>query len=315
MKPTRWIAVAALILLAADTPKPYPRSVPPPPNFPEILDTPREVIAADGTKLVLHEWAPPNVPASRPVVLFIHGIGMHGEPYGAVGAGFTAREITFDALDLRGHGRSGGIHGELARPEVLRSDIAAAIDHVRKRRPQATIFLAGESMGGLLAADYARRGDRRLSGLILLVPAFAVDRSRLQGPRGAGGLFRIPLDSKEKLAQTVRDPAFVEARRADPLALHEVRLRYLLTILMIQSDWPQAAAEIRLPLFIAVAGRDQVVDSAVAKRVFDGVATPKPDKVWRKWDDAFHALCWDPAAPQIIAELASWILDQEARRR
>src|SRR5271156_3213580 len=105
------LLVAAFSVGAGEEPKPYPRSVAPPENFPEIADAPRTVIAPDGIKLVVHEWAPPNVAAERPVVLFIHGIGMHGQPYGAISAGFTARGITFDALDLRGHGRSGGFRG------------------------------------------------------------------------------------------------------------------------------------------------------------------------------------------------------------
>lgn len=309
MKRALCVALTA-VFLAGAAPRPYPRSVPYPANFPPIPDTPQTITAADRTELVLHEWTPPQVGEERPIVLLIHGIGMHGAPYDAVSAGFTARGITFDALDLRGHGRSGGARGELGRPDTVRADIGVAVDAIHKQRPKAPIFLAGESMGGLLAADYAGQAGKKLAGLILLAPAFGVDHARLQG----GGIFRISLDSKDKMAATVRDPNFIEARIADPLALHEVRLRYLITILMIQNEWPQAAPQLRLPVYIAVAGRDQVVDNAATRRVFDAVGTPRPDKVWRKWDDAYHALCWDPAAPTLIGEVAAWVLDREARR-
>src|SRR5262245_11839493 len=114
-----------------------------------------KVSARDGTQLRVHEWAPPEPQKGKPVVLFIHGIGMHGKPYGSIAAGFTSKGLTFVVPDLRGHGLSKGTRGELAEPYVLRADLGAVIGLVHKHHPGAPVVLAGESMGGLLAADYA----------------------------------------------------------------------------------------------------------------------------------------------------------------
>src|SRR5262249_26453720 len=155
-----------------------------------------EVVARDGTKLVVHRWTPAKAAADKPVVVFLHGIGMHGEPYAAVAAGFTSKQVTLVVPDLRGHGRSGGMRGKLAESAVLRSDLGEIIGLVNKRHPQAPVYLAGESMGGLLAADYAVRGERRLAGLILLAPAFKVHDSQIT-LEGFGEFLtrKIPLNS------------------------------------------------------------------------------------------------------------------------
>jgi alpha-beta hydrolase superfamily lysophospholipase len=289
--------------------EPYPRTVPLPRDCPEPRYARMEVAARDGLKLTVHEWAPPQLVAGKPVVLLIHGIGFHGEPYGSVAAGFTCRGITLAALDLRGHGRS---QGELAELQVIRSDIGAALELMSRRHPNAPVYLAGESMGGLVAADYARRGEKRLAGLVLLAPAFGVHPSRVQPAAGVAGFLkngRIALDTPENLAATTRDEQFVKAKRADPLALHAVRPLYLAWIARQQLEWPRAAGEIKCPLYIAIAGQDKVVDNKVSGMVYAGAGVPNGQKKrWKEWREAYHSLCWDPATPQVVADVVEWML-------
>lgn len=301
-----WVAVSfSGTVLSAETP--YPLSIPVPTGSPAPIYRQLEVSARDGTKLVVHEWAPPKAPADKPVVLFVHGIGMHGEPYGAVAAGFTSHNLTFMVPDLRGHGRSQGERGELAEPHVLRADLGAVIGLVHQRHPGAPIVLVGDSMGGLLAADYAWRGERRLAGLALLVPAFGVHPSQIR-LAALGNLFQERVSLDEKLEASTRDRGFIKARRADKLAVHEVKPSYLLTIAGLQREWPRPAAEIKVPLFVGVAGKDQIINNAVAKQVYELAGTPKEEKTWRKWDEAYHTVCWDPMTPQVVEELARWVL-------
>jgi alpha-beta hydrolase superfamily lysophospholipase len=295
----------------------YPLSIPVPPGGPAPVYRRLEVSARDGLKLLVHEWAPQKPVAGKPVALFLHGIGMHGEPYGAVAAGFTSRNVPFIVPDLRGHGRSEGPRGELASPHVLRADIGAVIDAIRKRYPDAPVVLLGDSMGGVIATDYAWRGEKRLAGLALMVPAFGLNPSQWSQP---GGDFtnlltngRISLGTEAKMRPSTQSEGFLKARLADKLALPEVKLSYLTTIAEMQTEWPRAAAGINVPLFVCVGGKDQVIDNALARRFFDRTATPKEDKTWRKADGAYHTVCWDPATPELIAELVQWILARSSK--
>jgi lysophospholipase len=235
---------------------------------------------------------------------------MHGEPYGSIAAGFTSRGLVLVVPDLRGHGRSEGKRGELAEPHILRADLGAVIDVVRQRYPGAPVVLAGESMGGLLAADYAWRGEQRLAGLALLAPAFALSGDQFKPGALVKDLFgtRVSLEDGGKLADSTREPGFIKARKADALAIHEVERTYLGVLWRLQVEVPLAAPEVKLPLFVAVAEKDRVIDNGAAKTFHDRAGTPKEKKTWRKWDRACHTLCWDPVTPELIEELAKWVL-------
>jgi alpha-beta hydrolase superfamily lysophospholipase len=288
-------------------------------GYPELVSTPAgapkprydrfSVAARDDTKLIVHEWAPAKVVAGKPVVLFLHGIGMHGQAYSAVQAGFTMRDLALIVPDLRGHGDSGGTHGEMAQAHVLRADLGAILTVVHQRHPGAPVLLAGESMGALIAADYAWRGEQRVAGLGLLVPAFALHASQVK----LDGVFaalagRVPLATPEQLHASTREPRFIRARLADKVALAEVKTSYLTTLAAMQQEWPRAASELKLPLFIGVAGKDCVISTKTAHEVYDRAGTAKQDKTWRQWDEAYHTLFWDPLTPQVVEELATWAL-------
>jgi lysophospholipase len=303
--------------------EPYPLSVPLPPGCPPPAYKQLEVLARDDAKLLVHEWSAPKRPAGKPVVLLLHGIGMHGEPYASIAAGFTVRDITLVVPDLRGHGRSQGKRGELAEPHVLRADLGAVIDLVQQRHPGAPLVLAGESMGGLLAADYAWRGEKRLAGLALLAPAFGIRVTglelpplRLQVPLRLPSAdmnlletVRISLEGANLTAST-RVEGFVKALKADPLALHEVKGTYLDQLRQLQQAFPKAAAEIKTPLFIGVAGKDQIVDNDAARSVFARAGSEARAKTWRQWNEAYHTVCWDPLTPKMITELAQWAAER-----
>jgi alpha-beta hydrolase superfamily lysophospholipase len=81
----------------------------------------------------------------------------------------------------------------------------------------------------------------------------------------------------------------------------------------MQRDWPAAAAEMTVPLYVVVAGKDRVVDNKATKKAFDRAATPTPEKVWRYYQDASHTVCWDPDTPAIIADLSRWVLQRASR--
>src|SRR5436189_56952 len=105
----------------------YPLSIPAPAGSPAPIYQQHSVPARDGARLIVHEWRATRDVGDKPVVLFIHGIGMHGEPYSSIASGLTQRGLTFIVPDLRGHGRSEGKRGQLAPPHVLRADLGAVI--------------------------------------------------------------------------------------------------------------------------------------------------------------------------------------------
>jgi hypothetical protein len=102
-----------------------------------------------GEHLVL-DWTPP-APGGTAAALFVHGLGSHrrgdkalhfAERFAALGWGFLA-------LDLRGHGESGGGMRGLSLSRCL-EDVSAALAWLP--RPAAPRLLIGSSMGAAVVA-------------------------------------------------------------------------------------------------------------------------------------------------------------------
>lgn len=112
--------------------------------------------------LVVHEWAPaPGSPAAPPLV-FAHATGFHGRVWGAVAEHFPGH--TIHAIDLRGHGRSGG--GPISDWRIMASDVAQFLE-------QAGISHAvgiGHSMGAHTLVQVAADHGHAFSRLVLFDP-------------------------------------------------------------------------------------------------------------------------------------------------
>jgi acylglycerol lipase len=277
-----------------------------PPNYRQ-----EPLIAKPGDVLMVHTWEPAQRDPSMPVVVLLHGIGMHGAPYGAVAPYFTDRGYVLIVPDLRGHGQSSGQRGNLPELDVLRCDLVRVLDHVAARYPGAGIILMGESMGGLLAATLAVDVQPRLAGLSLLAPAFQVHRSRFMAPMSLSRLMtqgRIPIVTPSHLQPATRDPRFLEARLKDPLTLQEVAPGYLLRLFWLGQQWPRLAERLRLPSFMGLAEKDWIVDNAAAQRVLERM--PERGKVLKLWPEAHHTVFWDPITPTLVTDWDAWVNQQ-----
>src|SRR6476661_3457578 len=102
---------------------------------------------------------------TRPALVFVHGAGLDHSVWALQSRYFAHHGNNVLALDLPGHGRSGGAVrssvGELA------DWLLAIIDALRIERAA----LVGHSLGSLVALDMAGRFSARVSRLALLAPS------------------------------------------------------------------------------------------------------------------------------------------------
>ena len=105
------------------------------------------VTASDGVRL-----QGSRVGSADPAVVLCHGfMGWHRKPRIGRFAELLARWFTVYALDLRGHGRSGGVC-TFGDREIL--DVQAALDLAR-RDGHALVATVGASMGGIAVIRHA----------------------------------------------------------------------------------------------------------------------------------------------------------------
>lgn len=115
----------------------------------------------------------PGAPGA-PGVVVVPGFGSRKENHADFAQAVAARGTAALALDLRGHGRSGGRLDGGALDDVLAAlDALAADGH-------APLGLRGSSMGGLLALHAAAR-DPRVRAVVAICPARPAGLARRVG--------------------------------------------------------------------------------------------------------------------------------------
>jgi pimeloyl-ACP methyl ester carboxylesterase len=121
-----------------------------------------------GIDLAVHHWAAPGGSAAAPLV-FAHATGFHGRVFDAIIEQLPDHPAF--AIDLRGHGQSGG--GPISDWRVVASDVADFLDHAGI----AGAVGIGHSMGAhtllQVAADYPAAFARLvLFDPVILAPEF-----------------------------------------------------------------------------------------------------------------------------------------------
>ena len=110
-------------------------------------------------------------------VLLLHG--MAGESRAFNRTSGLLREATgaeVYALDLRGHGQSGGRPGDVDHVDQYVEDVVAVVSTIRAERPGGKLILAAHSMGGGIAARYAMLPDApAVDGYVLYAPSLGRD--------------------------------------------------------------------------------------------------------------------------------------------
>ncbi len=154
-------------------------------------------------KIAGYSWALDNPDY---VVCLIHGIGEYAGRYDKrVAAAFNKANIAVLALDLRGHGLSGGKRGDTAPREGVLEDIDALVGYAQKKYPGKPIILYGHSMGGNITLDYRLRGKLSAVSAAYIISAPWV-RLYKQYPAPAVGLMKL----MAKLTPTVLIPIGIE---------------------------------------------------------------------------------------------------------
>jgi len=278
-----------------------------------IADQHGTLTSADGTGLFYRYW--PTTGWNGRAVIVLHGIGYHGGPYKVIADALNPRGIAVYGLDARGHGLSCGPRGYTGGAAEVAQDVAAMVDLVKQQQPHTKVFLLGDSMGSNYALNYAKEGSAQLAGLILLAPAFYVDSSQLLNLESAllmpyllFGHRKPVIDLVGKrLEESSRDPKWIAARRADPLAYKKANFGYLLDIQRLIFGWRRKVApRVRVPILMMKGGKDRVVshrDCEAFQRL-----SASPDKRFEVYPEMPHTTLWDPQTPEILRLVAEWIL-------
>jgi alpha-beta hydrolase superfamily lysophospholipase len=137
----------------------------------------------------------------RYVMCIIHGLGELAGRYDRMNDYLAKAGVASVSMDLRGHGRSGGVRGHCAPRKLVLGDIDRLIEKAQELYTGVPMVFYGHSLGGNIALDYKTRG--RLNN----VPAAYIISAPwliLKEPPSAGLLRMVSVLSKVAPSLTIK---------------------------------------------------------------------------------------------------------------
>ena len=265
--------------------------------------------AADGDNIAVQYWPLDEAIEPLGTVLIVHGLGEHAGRYAQVAADLNSWGYNVCSYDQVGHGESAGARGDLPHGNRLQDDLADVVDTVRRQMlAQEPLILLGHSMGGVVAAQFARLKTRRIEGLILSSPAFDPGLGAAQQfllstlPRFAP---HLRLGNGLKPQYLCRDTAVVDAYLQDPLVHDRISTSLASHIATQGAQCIAAAAQWSTPTLLVYAGTDRLVSPA-GSRAFAAAA---PGKIVQSqcFDAMYHEILNDPERGHVLAVVRLWL--------
>lgn len=247
--------------------------------------------------------------SGRAVVVLVHGAGEHGGRYAHVAEALVGNGYDVWALDHRGHGRSEGPRALIERVDHAVADLDAFVVQASAASPELLVFMLGHSMGAMLALRYALAHQDRLAGLVLSGALAALED--VSTPlRAVGRLLsaiapRAPLIAIDA-ALVSRDPAVVDAYRADPLVHHgKLPARTAAEIADTVQSFPETVGAIKLPTLIVYGTADALCPPSGS--VMLGERIGSEDVTIRAYEGLYHEVLNEPERERVIADVVAWL--------
>lgn len=262
--------------------------------------------APDGTTLVFDAYEPRSPQAA---VLFVPGWSDHAGRWAAVGERLKDAGLAAFLLDLRGHGRSGGLRGHLSRFSQLLGDLQAFRRAVRPRTPAPQVLI-GHSFGGLVVLRYleTQPSDPPVAavvsspflGLPFVPPAWKLLLGRVLGDLWPRLRFRAGIDA----SHLSRDPGVNTAYARDPLAHDLMTPGAWKEIQWAHRAVPADRHHIECPILFLLAGEDRIADAHLARAFADSLKAP----VEVRWySEMYHELLHDPQREKVVGDILAYL--------
>ena len=281
------------------------------------------VATHDGLRLAA--WRhPAKRPAPRARVVLVHGYAEHAARYAWVAASLGAAGYECHLFDLRGHGRSEGPRGHVARFADYVDDLDRVVHQAsgggdaagspRGDGPGATpripLFAVGHSLGGLIALEYVRlrRGvfDVLAASSPFLAPAFRLPPLvEALGSLASHVLPSRTVKSTLSAEWLSHDAAVVKAYARDPLIFDTVTLGWFREVRSAQEEMLRRAGEIRLPVLFLLGDADRVADWRRSTAVFERLGSA--DKCLKVYPRFFHEVLNEIGREEVLGDLLVWL--------
>jgi acylglycerol lipase len=254
------------------------------------------------------------MPAQKPdaFLVWIPGFAEHKDRYTHFGGWIAEKNVSFAAVDLRGHGNSEGKRGFIKSFEDYFKDVDAFLQWTRTVAPDIPFFLGSHSMGGLVAARYLERGQlsRPIDAAIITSPFLGLGvpvpgwkKGLASGLSGLIPSAAVPAGLDPALLS--HDKGIVDAYVKDPLVFTKATARWFTEVVKHQSDVVADAGKVKLPVFLGQGGADQIVDIQASRDFFEALGSS--NKKYEEYEGFYHEVLNEVEKERVYNDVANFI--------
>ena len=261
-----------------------------------------------GVPIVYDVWTPEAAP--RGVVVLCHGYAEHARRYDHVAQRFGEAGLVTYALDLRGHGRSGGKRVYLRNIDQYTGDFHTLVRTAAADHPGLPIVVVGHSMGGGVVFSYGVEHPADYTAMVLSGPAvYAQDAvsSVMIGVAKVVGSILPGLPVEELPTEAVsRDPDVVAAYLADPMVHHgKLPAGIAKALIKVGETMPQRAGALTAPLLVVHGEQDKLIPVAGSRHLLECVGST--DAHLKVYPELYHEVFNEPEKDLVLDDVTSWI--------
>jgi alpha-beta hydrolase superfamily lysophospholipase len=270
--------------------------------------TERNFDGVGGVRIVYDVWEPEDDP--RGVVVLCHGYAEHARRYDHVAQRLGESGLAVYALDLRGHGRSGGKRVYLRDISEYTDDFHTLVGIAAAEYPELKLVVLGHSMGGGVVFAYGVEHPDDYAAMVLSGPA--VDAEQGQAPvmvhlAKVLGKILPGLPVEQLPADAVsRDPAVVAAYENDPLVHHgKLPAGIARALFNVGEAMPRRAPALTAPLLVVHGGQDKLVPVQGSRHLMECIGSD--DAHLTVYPELYHEVFNEPERAVVLDDVASWI--------
>ncbi len=262
-----------------------------------------------GVRIVYDVWEPDDEDP-RGVVVLCHGYAEHARRYDHVAQRFGESGLAVYALDLRGHGRSGGKRVYLRNISEYTEDFHTLLGIAAAEYPELKIVVLGHSMGGGVVFAYGVEHPDDYAAMVLSGPAVAaqdgVSPVMVFVAKALGQILPgLPVEQLPTDAVS-RDPDVVAAYNADPMVHHgKLPAGIARALIGVGETMPARAPALTSPLLIVHGEQDKLIPVQGSRHLMECVGSQ--DKHLTVYPELYHEVFNEPERAAVLDDVASWI--------
>ncbi len=272
--------------------------------------TERSFDGVGGVRIVYDVWEPEDTDR-RGVVVLCHGYAEHARRYDHVAQRFGESGLVIYALDLRGHGRSGGKRVYLRDISEYTDDFHTLVGIAAAEYPELKRVVLGHSMGGGVVFAYGVEHPDDYAAMVLSGPGGRRPGRGVAGDgvrrrrRSARSLPGLPVEQLPTDAVS-RDPEVVAAYNADPLVHHgKLPAGIARALIGVGETMPQRAAALTAPLLVVHGEQDKLIPVQGSRHLMECVGSQ--DVHLKVYPELYHEVFNEPERAVVLDDVASWI--------